>query len=1052
MASGNSEDEQAKQRAAELRAEIDRHNYLYFVSAQPEISDYAFDQLLKELEAIEAAHPDLITPDSPTQRVAQLRAQIDRHNYLYYVNAQPEISDYAFDQLLKELEAIEAAHPDLITPDSPTQRVGGEPIDRFHAAEHAVPMMSIDNTYDAGDLRAWDQRVRKGLAGSGAGGSLFGEEVRYVCEPKVDGVAVSLTYENGQLVQAVTRGDGRVGDDITANARTIRSIPLTLRSHGRKAAPAPPSVIDIRGEIYFTFTAFRALNAAVQRNIAYEIERAESATRKKREDHETMQTRRLTALRDSLAVHGNALTEADLQALRNLQSKVSDTLASQLNAMLETASEVDVIHAPDLSDEDLRLAGTQTFANPRNATAGTLKRLDPRAVARRDLRFVAHSRGRAEGEPFDAFWDYLQAVEAWGVPIDPATKRLDDIDAVWQYIEQFDTRRAKLDYPVDGVVVKVDSFEQQRQLGATSKAPRWCIAYKYAPEQGATRVISIDFPVGKTGRLTPAATMDPVELSGTVVRRATLHNFGEVSRKDIRVGDTVMVEKAGEIIPQVVKVVLDQRPPGTKPVQPPTRCPSCGGPVEVEFDDGTVLPADDPAIAEREVTSETGRRCINPECPAQFREKLIWFAGRRQMDVDGLGEKTVDRLLDAGFVKHFADVFRLPERLRGPEKDEIELTLSDGWQKRRKELLSVLKLDLPTDRKSARQVLARQFLSTGIALIAGEPVRHTGDGFTGARRAVARLLLEYGVTRDVAESHIHVNVHRVKEVFGVGDEELKKLDCPPRTESVALRNLVSSIEKAKGRGLARVLAGLGIRHIGSANSLAIARRFRDMDELRRASEKEIADALSTADPEKKDTRTSQVAEELLKFLELPESIAFLTRGGTTSVADALENAPQSLPLTKSRMEKLDAAFDNVASLRDAGKETVVAALEGKRVARSLYLWLHSDAGRRTIDELAEAGVSMISQDYAAERECPDSPLLGKKVVITGSLDNFTREELRSLLQELGAKVTTSVTRNTDILVVGDEPGSKFEKATQLNVPIWDEQKLLTALPEGRRPK
>ncbi|MFA7236037.1 MAG: NAD-dependent DNA ligase LigA [Phycisphaeraceae bacterium] len=494
------------------------------------------------------------------QRVEELRAQLREHEYRYYVLAEPSVTDREYDGLLAELEELERQWPGLRTEDSPTRRVGGEPIGGFVTVAHAVGMMSIDNTYDEGELRAWGERVGKRLREDEGhfvppakrGGELPGAGLRFVCEPKVDGVAVSLRYEEGMLVRAVTRGDGQRGDDVTANVRTVRGVPLRLREEGRFASPAkPPEVLEVRGEIYMTFAGFAKMN----------LEREES--------------------------------------------------------------------------------GEAMFMNPRNATAGSLKQLDSRIVAKRDLRFFAHGLGEVSPpEVFGSHSAFLEAIRAMGLPVNERIEVVGSMDEVWGYIRKFEGERRGLGYPVDGVVVKVDSVEQQKVLGVTSKSPRWCIAYKYEPDQAKTRLVKVDWQVGKTGRLTPRATMEPVLLAGTTVSHATLHNADEIARKDIRIGDTVVIEKAGEIIPQVVKVETEQRTGHEKKIAPPEVCPSCGGPVVRE-------------------EGEAAHRCVNVECPAQFREKLIYFAGRKQMDIDGLGEKLVDALLEKGYVRHFADVYGL---------------------------------------------------------------------------------------------------------------------------------------------------------------------------------------------------------------------------------------------------------------------------------------------------------------------------------------------------------------------------------------------------------
>ncbi len=423
---------------------------------------------------------------------------------------------------------------------------------------------------------------------------------------------MNLRYEDGKLVLAATRGDGRRGDDVTENIRTIRAIPLVLEPSKKYPVPA---VLEVRGEIYMPLGEFERLNR-----------------------------------------------------------KVSE-------------------------------AGQEPFANPRNATAGTLKQLDPGIVAERRLRFFAHGRGeiilplakgegssaslrfdqgRERAEPFNTHSEFLAALAAWGIPVNPLTRKCDTVDAAWEMIEEFGTQRHEMQYGVDGVVVRVDRVDLQEQLGSTSKFPRWCIAYKYAAEQAETKLLSVDWQVGKSGKLTPRANMEPVFLAGTTVQHASLHNLGEVRRKDIRIGDTVVIEKAGEIIPQVVRVVTEKRPRGLKPMPPPTKCPECDGEIEIEYDQSRVREIESyPAKVEREKAraekegrkpeaipsppplgekDETGRYCINPECPAQFRERIIHFAGRGQMDIDGMGEKVVHQLADAGLLESFGDIFTLRKK------------------------------------------------------------------------------------------------------------------------------------------------------------------------------------------------------------------------------------------------------------------------------------------------------------------------------------------------------------------------------------------------------
>lgn len=474
--------------------------------------------------------------ETVAHRVARLREELNHHSYLYYVLAQPEISDQQFDRLLHELAELEEKHPELKTPDSPTVRVGGQPIEGFKSVRHSVPMMSIDNTYNEADVRAFDERVRKALGG---------EPVRYVLEPKVDGVASSLRYEKGVLMLAATRGDGTVGDDITAQARTINSIPLRLHDDGKL-----PAILEVRGEIFM----------------------------------------------------GNA----DFQRINKEREK----------------------------------EGLEIFKNPRNLTTGTLKQLDPKITAQRRLRFVAHGLGQVEPLPTESYWEWLAMLKVWRLPTNEETTLAKDIDEAIKTIEKFEAIRGKLAYQTDGMVLKVDSFAQRDRLGATSKSPRWVMAYKYAAEQVQTVLREVDWQVGKGGTLTPVARLEPVFVAGTTVSNATLHNIDQIKRLDLHLGDTIVVEKAGEVIPYVRQAVPEKRPKGARPVEPPVKCPSCGAKVEKE--------ADTPYI-----------RCINPDCPAQFRERLKWFCGRKQMDMENVGDKLVDQLVDKGLVKTFADLYRL---------------------------------------------------------------------------------------------------------------------------------------------------------------------------------------------------------------------------------------------------------------------------------------------------------------------------------------------------------------------------------------------------------
>ncbi|MFM9994774.1 MAG: NAD-dependent DNA ligase LigA [Phycisphaerales bacterium] len=739
-------------------------------------------------------------PDrSAKARVAEIRELLTRANRAYYVDAAPIMSDPEFDKLLAELAALERTHPGLDDPDSPTHRVGGEPVDGFTTVPHAVPMLSIDNAYDEASVREWHARVLKGLGLDGGGlfASAGGSKVRIVCDPKVDGVALSLTYEKGRLARAVTRGDGTKGDDITSNARAIRAIPLTLDPAAGK--PAAPDVLEVRGEVYMPLKEFERTNA-------------ERAAR-----------------------------------------------------------------------------GEELHANPRNSCAGTLKQLDPRITASRRLGFVAYGKGRISDDAFArSHSEFMGKLKALGFPVSPHLVACDSIDQVLAAIADFGQRRAKLGYATDGMVVRVDSFEQQQRLGLTSKSPRWVLAYKYPAERKTTKLIRVDHQVGKSGRITPRAVMEGVVVGGTTVKHATLHNYGRIRQMDVRIGDTIEIEKAGEIIPYVLGVVRGERPLNAKKVVPPERCPECGGPVEVEPPDAV----DKPEL-------ETERECVNPECPAQVREKLIWFAGRRQMDIEGLGEKTVD---------------------------QVRATV------------------LPSD----------------------DPAR-----------------AEAGVPPEVGP----IPLNTFADIFRLYEhrDSLVSID---RMGEKKVDNLLAGIEAAKSRGLAKLLAAMGIRHVGDTTGKLLARRFKDLDTLLAASVREL-----------------------------------------------MPNAR----LTQDEAKRL-----GVNPEQPGGQETGL----GKDTAPVVHEYLHSKAARKTLADLRAVGVIVASLDYVepGRAGAPDSgPFVGKTVVLTGTLEHFEREGLKAVLEKLGAKVSGSVSGKTSVVIAGDEAGSKLDKARALGIEVWDEARLLKEL-------
>jgi DNA ligase (NAD+) len=471
-------------------------------------------------------------------RIEELSEQLHHHEYRYHVLSDPEISDAEYDELMRELKGLEEEFPELVTPDSPTQRVGGRPSELFAPVRHRVRMLSLDNAFSWEELNAWGKRVERAL----------GRQPEFVCELKIDGLAVSLTYEDGRYVQGATRGDGLIGDDITANIRTVRSVPMRLQGESH------PKVLEVRGEVYLPVKAFEKLN------------------------------------------------------------------------------------------RELAERGERTFANPRNAAAGSLRQKDPAVTASRPLRLWCHGIGAVEGRRFQRHSEILESLKDAGLPVDPHIERVGSLEEVFAFCESWQKNRHSIDYEIDGVVVKVDQVALQEELGATSHAPRWAIAYKFPPEERTTVLRKIAVNTGRTGIVTPFAILEPVYVGGVTVGRATLHNEDEVKRKDVREGDTVIIRRAGDVIPEVVGPVLSKRPRNSRPWRFPKRCPSCGT-----------------ELARKE--GEAYRRCPNKRgCPSQNIEWLFHFASRGAMDIEHLGYKTGIAMLDLGLVKDPADIYKLTDQ------------------------------------------------------------------------------------------------------------------------------------------------------------------------------------------------------------------------------------------------------------------------------------------------------------------------------------------------------------------------------------------------------
>jgi DNA ligase (NAD+) len=478
-------------------------------------------------------------PPEVVSRVQELREQLNYHNYRYYVLDDPVISDAEFDRLMSELTRLEETYG-LATPDSPTQRVGAQPLDKFESVRHRQPMLSLENAFSEAEAREFDERLKRFLRTE--------SEFDYVLEPKMDGCAVELVYENGRFTVGSTRGDGYRGENVTQNLKTIRTIPLTLLT----AADPAPELLEVRGEVYMDLEEFKKLN------------------------------------------------------------------------------------------EERLGKGEAAFANPRNAAAGSLRQLDPKITAARPLKIYCYGVGEVRGRSFDSQGEVLESLQKWGLRVNPMIRRGRGIEAAIAYHRQLEHQRHGLAYEIDGMVIKVNSMALQERLGAKTRSPRWALAYKFEATQATTRVLDIEVNVGRTGAVTPMAVMEPVEVGGVTVSRATLHNEDEVARKDVRVGDTVLVQRAGDVIPEVVKVILEERPPDAKLFKMPTQCPVCGTEL--------VRPA-----------GEKVTRCPNPQCFGSQTRGIQYFASKNAMDIDGLGEKIVQQLVEEGLVKDVSDLYQLTE-------------------------------------------------------------------------------------------------------------------------------------------------------------------------------------------------------------------------------------------------------------------------------------------------------------------------------------------------------------------------------------------------------
>ncbi|WP_349793673.1 NAD-dependent DNA ligase LigA [Xanthomonas sp. WHRI 7064] len=831
-----------------------------------------------------------VSPD-PAQRIDALRHRIEDANYRYHVLDEPQMADVDYDRLMRELEALEAAHPELASADSPTQRVGHLAASRFAEVRHALPMLSLGNAFSDEEVTEFVRRISERL------------EVKqplFSAEPKLDGLAISLRYENGEFVQGATRGDGATGEDVSANLRTVKAIPLRLRGEGW------PQVLEVRGEVYMPRAAFEAYNAQA------------------------------------------------------------------------------------------RLQGGKVLANPRNGAAGSLRQLDARITAQRPLSFFAYGVGEvSEGALPQTHSAILAQLRAWGFPVSALVEVVQGSDGLLAYYQRIGEARDGLPFDIDGVVYKLDDLAGQREMGFVSRAPRWAIAHKFPAQEQSTTVEAIEIQIGRTGAATPVARLKPVHVAGVVVTNATLHNADQIARLDVRVGDTVIVRRAGDVIPEVAGVVADQRPPGTQPWQMPTHCPVCGS--EIVREEG-----------------EAVWRCSGElTCPAQRKEAFRHFVSRRAMDVDGLGEKFIEVLVDSGVVQGVADLYLL-------NVDQL------------------LQLRMISTAESPHAFLreAREHLASGAYGQLENTVVGIGVDLAGEREAPHTWQADL-----------------LRAGLPAFDWNRKKI------ATKWAENLIEAIEQSRDTTLERFLFALGIEHVGESTAKALSAWFGDLELIRHLPWplfKRVPDI------------GGEVARSLGHFFDQPgnqQAIDDLLQRGVR-IGDAHPPSPKlrealsfasvlqdmDIPkVTPVRAQQLAAAVASFDALRSAGSDVLLQAGVPAPVVASLLQWLERPENAALASAAQQAMETVLSR--LPNADAPQAgPLDGQTVVITGTLAALTRDAAKQRLEALGAKVAGSVSKKTAFLVAGEEAGSKLDKAQSLGVEIWDEARLLAFLGEhGQQP-
>jgi DNA ligase (NAD+) len=871
--------------------------------------------------------------DNIPNEIDLLRAALRRHEHLYYVLDRPEISDAEYDGMMRRLKELESAHPEFDSPDSPTRRVGGAVREGFVKVRHSSPMLSLDNALNEQELAEFDGRVRELLAG---------EPYCYVAELKLDGLSLAAQYEDGRLRLAVTRGDGQEGEDVTENARTIRTLPLQV-DHARVSAWPR---FEVRGEVLMPRAEFERLNA-------------------------------------------------------------------------ERAAE-----------------GLPPYANPRNSAAGSLRVLDTALTASRKLEFQAYFL-LVDGQPaLPTHWENLERLRTLGFKVNPNARRVAGLDELLELCRGWGELRETLPYEIDGVVAKIDSIEQQRRLGWTAKSPRWAIAFKFSARQAETVLENIDVQVGRTG--VPVARLRPVVVSGVTVSNATLHNEDEIARLDLAIGDTVVIERSGDVIPKVVEV--RQRPADRKAFRMPDACPVCGS-----------------AVVRAE--GEVARRCLNSSCPARLKESLAHYAARTVMDIDGLGDELIDELVDRGLLRSIPDLYRLTLQ------DLAKLRMTRG---REKFVSNILALKCATQNELDAEV---------------EPVGASSrvGNIAHIREApIDRLIAELGDSRGKEHALALKQINAVRssrgDKKGLGGERISELVNPDEVRTIVAQHesridgilkyekvpdtqdskILANIAASRQRPFARLLAGLGINGVGRTIAEALVRRYGDLDSIIEASRSAMV-----VDGEVLD----EISDSIEQFFNEPHNAAMIKRlraeglqfqgaktcapagpldGEVFVIAGTLRGVGQADIESKITLAGGTVAKESTEKLHR--KRTALILGEGDKAAekaeRARALGMEIWDTERLLQHLEEA-----SRDFRVKTARPTAkgPFAGMTFVLTGTLPSMSREQAKARIEAAGGKVTGSVSKSTSVVVAGAEAGSKLDKAKELGVPVWSEVDLLSRI-------